>query len=113
LTQRKPDPTPIETFLAPLATLARKRPELEGLVFWRAEDGWPDAPAEALEAEEITFYAEGLLIDGFRMQWSVLALPEAPEVPDHIRMHFWQDDGAPPDASAGWALLRSGRWPMG
>jgi len=111
LTQRKPEPTPIEAFLAPLGALARKHPDIEGLVFWRTSDGWPDTPVEALEAEEITFYAEGLLIDGFRMQWSLLSLPETRETLDHVRLHFWEDDSAPPDDPAGWTLQRRGLWP--
>ena len=65
MTQRKPEPTAIELFLAPLSRIARKSPEIEGLVFWGSAEGWDVAPSEALEAEEITFYAEGLLLDGF------------------------------------------------
>ena len=30
----KPDPTPQETFLAPLIRIVRKSPTIEGLVFW-------------------------------------------------------------------------------
>ena len=59
--------TPVEAFLDPLAKLARKQRDIEGLVFWGGSEGWDPSPSEALEAEEITFYAEGLLIDGFHM----------------------------------------------
>ena len=69
--------TPVEAFLAPLARIARKHPEIEGLVFWGGE-GWDPAPSEALEAEEIAFYAEGLLLDGFHMDWALVAEGEAP-----------------------------------
>lgn len=111
MTQRKPDPTPLQLFLAPLAALARKRPEIEALVFWGDADGWPSAPSEALESEEITFYAEGLLEDGFHLVWTVVALDSAPDLPDHIRLQFWQDDcPPPPDLSAGWVALASARW---
>ena len=104
------DPADIETFLAPLAKLARKRPEIEGLVFWGGEGGWDPAPSEALEAEEIAFYAEGLLIDGFHMQWSLVALSDTPDLPDHIRLHFWQDGPPPPQAVPGWTTLDGGVW---
>jgi hypothetical protein len=111
LTQRKPDPTPIEVFLAPLAALARKRPEIEALVFWGSADGWPSAPSEALESEEITFYAEGLLEDGFHLVWTIAALDSTPDLPDHIRLQFWQEDGPAPDAlPKGWVTLDSRRW---
>jgi hypothetical protein len=101
-------PTPIEAFLAPLAKLALTQPEIEALVFWGDAQGWDAAPTEALESEEITFYAEGLLEDGFHMHWSVVALAETP---DHIRLHFWQDDAPPPPApSEGWMVLTSARW---
>lgn len=111
MTQRKPDPTPIEVFLAPLAALARKRPEIEALVFWGGADGWPSAPSEALESEEITFYAEGLLEDRFHMVWTIAALDSTPDLPDHIRLQFWQDDGPAPDAlPKGWVTLDSRRW---
>ncbi|MDP3262301.1 MAG: hypothetical protein U1E06_16895 [Tabrizicola sp.] len=110
----KPDPTPIEAFLAPLARLALTQPEIEALVFWGGAEGWDAEPSEALESEEIAFYAEGLLQDGFHMVWTVAALAEAAAVADHVRLHFWQDDAPPPgDLPAGWVALASGRWPPG
>jgi hypothetical protein len=105
--------TPIEAFLGPLARIARKRPEIEGLVFWGGDDGWNPIPSEALEAEEIAFYAEGLLIDGFSMQWSLVALADTPDVPDHIRLQFWQDGPPPPKTHDGWLMLDGGAWPVG
>ena len=114
MTQRKPEPTPIEAFLAPLASLARKQPEIEALVFWGTADGRPDSPSEALESEEITFYAEGLLEDGFNLVWTVVALSDNPGQPDHVRLQFWQDEGAPQASlPSGWLALTSGRWPPG
>jgi hypothetical protein len=107
---RKTDPTPLEAFLAPLARQARKNPDLEGLVFWGGADGWGDAPTEALEAEEIAFYAEGLLLDGFHMRWALLALAESPDQPDHLRLEFWQDDSPEPKPPIGWVTVESGRW---
>jgi hypothetical protein len=107
----KADPTPIEAFLAPLVRLARKLPETEGLVFWGGAEGWDDNPSEALEAEEIAFYAEGLLLDGFRMRWWLVALAESPDLPDHLRLAFWQDKSAPPALAEGWVALDGGHWP--
>ena len=107
----KPDPTPLETFLAPLIRVARTSPEIEGLVFWGGAEGWDPHPSEALEAKEIAFYAEGLLEDGFRMRWTLTALAEAPDQPDHLRLEFWQDDSAPPPLPAGWVALQQATWP--
>ncbi len=114
MTQRKPDPTPLQLFLAPLAALARKQPEIEALVFWGDADGWDDQPSEALESEEITFYAEGLLEDGFHLIWTVVALSESPDLADHIRLQFWQDSGPPPPAlPPGWVTRDSAHWTAG
>jgi hypothetical protein len=110
LTQRKTEPTPIEVFLAPLARIARTLPEIEGLVFWGGADGWDPVPSETLEAEEIAFYAEGLLLDGFRMQWGLVALAGNPDLADHLRLAFWQDDAPPPELPAGWVALAGGAW---
>ncbi len=108
---RKPDPTPIELFLAPLTTLARKHPEIEALVFWGGADGWPQSPSETLESEEMTFYAEGLLQDGFHLVWTVVALADDPAMADHVRLQFWQDDSAPPPAlPTGWIALETAQW---
>ncbi len=111
MTQRKPDPTPIEVFLAPLAALARKRPEIEALVFWGSADGWSDTPSEAIESEEIAFYAEGLLQEGFHLVWTVAALSASPTMADHVRLQVWQDDDPkPPALPAGWIALEVARW---
>lgn len=107
----KTPPTPIELFLAPLAALARKEPWIEALVFWGDSAGWDADPSEALEAEEITFYAEGLLLDGFHMAWTVVASLEDPAQADHVRLHFWQDSGTPrPTLPHGQVALRTGQW---
>jgi hypothetical protein len=105
--------TPIEAFLAPLARIARRTPGIEGLVFWGGPAGWDEVPTEALEAEEIAFYAEGLLIDGFQMRWSLVALAETPDLPDHLQLEFWQDGPPPPVSIAGWVRLVGAVWPEG
>ena len=99
--------TPVEAFLAPLARIARKHRDIEGLVFWGGAGGWSDRPSEALEAEEITFYAEGLLIDGFHMEWALVAEGDAP---DHLRLCFWQEGDPPPPVTAPWRSETTGRW---
>ncbi|MES2540232.1 MAG: hypothetical protein V4583_06565 [Pseudomonadota bacterium] len=100
------EPTPVEAFLAPLARIARKHRDIEGLVFWGG-NGWDPSPSEALEAEEIAFYAEGLLIDGFKMDWALVAEGDAP---DHLRLCFWQEGEPPPPVQLPWRVLEQGRW---
>jgi hypothetical protein len=107
MAKRPTEPTPVEAFLTPLSRIARKHRAIEGLVFWGG-DAWGDSPSEALEAEEVVFYAEGLLLDGFHMDW-VLVADQAGEV-DHLRLSFWQDGPPPPALRPGWTALESGRW---
>ncbi len=106
-------PTPAQTFLAPLARLARRDPEIEALVFWHAGD-WPQEPAEELEAEEIAFYAEGLLHEGFWLEWRILAAADAPGRADHVQLWLWEEAGAPPPPQVqGWVVLDHGLWTGG
>ena len=98
--------TPIEAFLAPLARLAAKDPEIEGHVFWPKDGQWPDDPAEALESEEIAFYAEGLMLEGFHLIWQAIGTPE--DGPEAILLYVWQGGAAaPPDFGP---VLHSGTW---
>lgn len=110
MARRPIEPTPIEVFLARLAKVARTHPEIEGLVFWGGPAGWKPSPSEALEAEEIAFYAEGLLIDGFNMDWALVAEAGTLTEPDHLRLCFWQDGNPPPDLLDGWRAVEGGRW---
>lgn len=88
-----------EGFLAPLsARLARLR-GLEAAVFWES-GGWPDAPAEILEPEEIVFYLEGLVEEGFCLEWRLVGLADAPAQPDHLRIYVWENGAAPPGPEA-------------
>lgn len=103
--------TPVEAFLAPLARIARKHRDIEGLVFWGGTAGWPLSPSESLEAEEIVFYAEGLLIDGFQMDWALVA--DGTGQADHLRLCFWQEGAGPPALLPGWTALTGGRWTAG
>ncbi|HLQ18970.1 MAG TPA: hypothetical protein VK146_08315 [Tabrizicola sp.] len=98
--------TPIESFLEPLARIVRKHRGIEGLVFWGG-GSWTASPSEALEAEEIVFYAEGLLIDGFQMDWSLVADEDGP---DHLRLCFWQEGEPPPAVQPPWRVEAECRW---
>lgn len=105
--------TPIEAFLAPLAALGRTLPDLEGQVLWYRDGQWSDGAGEMLEAEEIAFYAEGLLLEGFCLQWEHLHSSVADI--GLIRMSFWQGDApalspAPPPLPAGWQVLAHDRF---
>jgi hypothetical protein len=102
--------TPIEAFLMPLLQITRKHRDIEGLVFWGG-DSWSDTPSEALEAEEVVFYAEGLLLDGFHMDWTLVG-DEGREV-DHLRLCFWQEGPPPPGLRPGWTALETSRWVAG
>ena len=106
--------TPIEDFLAPLARLAARFPDVEGAVLWGGADGWEvqDDTTELLDAEEIAFYAEGLLMEGFGMIWQAVADEGTPKVPDHILLMFWQGraPAPPPAPEAGWVVLAQGAW---
>lgn len=95
----------VEEFLAPLARIAAKNPDLEAQVIWAADGAWqPQADtAELLDAEEIAFYAEGMLLEGFGMIWEVLAEDETPAKPAFVRLYFWQ--GAMPEAAAAEAIV--------
>ena len=107
----KPDLTHAQSFLAPLARLAARDPGIEALVFWHSGE-WPDEPTEELEAEEIAFYAEGLLDEGFTLHWRIMAEASAPGLPEHIQL--WLAEGTaptPPDAGPDWRVLDAGHWP--
>ena len=108
--RRPQDLTPEQLFLQPLARLAAQDPEIEGLVFWGEPEGWPADPAEALESEEIVYWAEGLLPEGFSLEWRILA-GEDGKTPDHIRLYAWEAGEAPAATSAG-KVLAAARWPV-
>ena len=99
--------SPIETFLAPLAKLVARHADLEGEVIWAEADGWQaqDDAEGLLDAEEIPFYAEGLLIEGFHMHWQVLADSDAPNEPAQVRLFFWQGDNTPPAPGSDVTLM--------
>jgi hypothetical protein len=106
-------PSPIETFLAPLARLTARFPDVEGAVIWAEGDRWQlqDDQTEMLDAEEIAFYAEGLLMEGFGMIWQAMAEAATPKQPDHVLLMFWQGSAPPPPAPPpGWVVTAQGAW---
>lgn len=98
-----------ETFLAPLHALTLRLPEVEAQVLWFADGTWSDGAGEMLEAEEIAFYAEGLLAEGFGAAWQHLTSAQGDP---HIRLMFWQT-GTPtlPDPPPGWTISAFGLKP--
>ena len=110
---------PIEDFLAPLLKLGLRFPLAEGHVLW-AEDGlWAEQADmdEGLDGEEIAFYAEGLLLEGFGLVWQALAESETPTEIEHILMFFQENPNLPapgiPMPAEGWIIAAQGRWPQG
>lgn len=74
--------------LKPLIALCRKYPQLEAQVIWAEAGMWQpqeDEDAE-LDGEEIVFYAEGMLIEGYACAWQVLGQG----APEFLRLFFWQ-----------------------
>jgi hypothetical protein len=109
--------SPLEAFLAPLARLATRFPDAEGAVLWADGGTWQaqDDTTERLDAEEIAFYAEGLLAEGFNMIWQAFAATETPKEIEHVLLMFWQS-GIPPALPAppdGWLVLGQGTWQGG
>jgi hypothetical protein len=101
--------TPIEAFLAPVAALALGSPDLEGQVLWYRDGQWSDGAGEMLEAEEIAFYAEGLLLEGFSLHWDHLSSPVLGM--ELIRLCFWQGEAAMvPPPPAGWQVQAQDRF---
>lgn len=97
----------LETALQQLAHVAQKQKDIEATVLWHGPDGWSDATGETLEAEEIAFYAEGLLLEGFSLAWDHI---DEPGLGDHIRLCFWQgSDPALPGLPLGSSRLAGGQ----
>lgn len=73
--------------LAPLLAVTRKHKTIEAMVLWHKDGAWSDGAGDSLETDEIVFYAEGLLMEGFDLAWDHLS---DPALGDHIRLCFWQ-----------------------
>lgn len=82
--------------LAPLARLCQRYPRIEGQVIWSGPEGLAVQEAEelGLDPEEIAFYAEGLIEEGFHLAWRVLADLADPGTP--LLLQLACAEGAPP-----------------
>lgn len=107
--------TPHQTFLAPLNKLTLRHLDLEGQAIWWEDEGWfaQDEAEEMIDAEEIGYYAEGLLAEGFGLHWQVFAESEAPNDPVLVRLFLWQTgaDPQPPLPDEGWQIVAEARHP--
>lgn len=94
------------SFLAPLEKLILRHPRIEAQVSWRMNDRWTDPATEVLEPEEIVFYTDGLLAEGFSAAWQHLLGAAGDQ---HIRLLFWQG-GSPalPELPQGRSLAAQG-----
>lgn len=91
--------------LRPLAALAIRYPDLEGQVVWleNGEFSLQDAEEMGLDPEEIAFYAEGLLGEGFYLVWALLADKDAPAHPLILQLICAEDAPPPvPPLPPGW-----------
>lgn len=80
-------------------------------MIWASGTGWQDQAdsTDLLDAEEIAFYAEGLLLEGFHLHWQLCAGDGAPRF---VRLFFWQDQRpAPIPLPLALTLLAEGHWP--
>ena len=111
-----PTPTPHQTFLAPLDKLTLRHPDLEGQAIWWEDGFWQaqDDDGAMIDGEEIAFYAEGLLVEGFSLIWQAFAATETPKEPEHVVLMFWQGTAPPPPGPPeGWVVMAQGTWQGG
>ena len=108
-------PTPHQTFLAPLDRFALRYSHIEGQAIWWEDDEWQaqDDDEAMIDAEEIAFYAEGLLAEGFGLQWQVLAEADTPKDPVLVLLFLWQSGETPtvPQPGDDWVVLASAEFP--
>ena len=108
-----PTLTPHQSFLAPLAKLTLRHPDLEGQAIWWEDGIWQaqDDDEAMIDGEEIAFYAEGLLDEGFGLHWQVLAEEDSPKDPLLVRLFLWQPGQMPkvPSPDPGWCVLAEAR----
>jgi hypothetical protein len=107
--------TPHQTFLAPLAKLALRHPLVEGQAIWWEDGDWQaqDDEEAMIDGEEIAYYAEGLLAEGFGLHWQVLAEADAPKEPVLVLLFLWQTGEAPdlPEPGPDWVVLAQAETP--
>lgn len=107
--------TPHQTMLAPLIKLGQRHPDVEGQAVWWEDGAWQaqDDADDMIDGEEIAFYAEGLLAEGFGLHWQVLAERDAPKEPVIVLLFLWQSGSKPalPDTGEDWVVLAEGEVP--
>ncbi len=86
-----PDAPAFDAALKALTKLVAKYPNLEGEVIWAQDGTWQpqDDEAATLDGEEIPYYAEGMLMEGYSFSWQALG----EDTPEFIRLFFWQGSG--------------------
>lgn len=103
---------PHDAKLVPLVRLGQRHPDVEGQAVWWEEGAWQaqDHTDDMIDGEEIAFYAEGLLAEGFGLHWQVLAEADAPKEPVVVLLLLWQSGPTPPlpPVEDGWLVLSSG-----
>jgi hypothetical protein len=96
-----------------LDKLTLRHPDLEGQAIWWEDGFWQaqDDDEAMIDGEEIAFYAEGLLDEGFGLHWQVLAEEDAPKDPLLVRLFLWQAGETPkvPSPDQGWRVLAEAR----
>ena len=104
--------TDLERFLDPLAKLAQRFPDVEGAVIWADGPDWQvqDDSTELLVAEEIAFYAEGLLLEGFGLIWQAIADSSNTSRPQDILLFFWQGQRPAVLPQTDGTIVQSGEW---
>lgn len=92
-----------DEFVKDLARHASRQRDLEASVFWASGGQWADAAGDPLDAEEIGYYAEGLLMEGFGVAWR---LAERGGVIGPLQLYCWQGTRpALPELAPGASLL--------
>lgn len=92
-----------DDFLKNLSRQASRHRDLEAAVFWAAGGQWADAAGDPLDAEEIAYYAEGLLLEGFGLAWRLV---ERGGVIGPLHLYGWQGARpALPDLAPGASLV--------
>lgn len=95
----------IEAHLNRLKSTLKRARGIEAEVYWARGGEWSDATGETLEHEEIVYYAEGLLLDGFQLAWRVIGSDGAADL---LELYFWQTEApALPSLPVGMRCLET------
>lgn len=95
----------MDPFLTHLLKMTERMPSIEAEALWQRDGQWIDAVGETLEAEEIAYYAEGLMEEGFSIAWQLFGQSGRAMA---LRLLCWQGERAPmPAIPVGMVLLDS------